>query len=273
MRILGAILAVFISIGAAHAQFNNCAAGFCAPLIPAQLECSEADTFLARTAGLDAAHISIYKNLICGSDGDGVWSAYLAFYFLATQDSTTSLLNLRSTSFALTPTGTPNPDFVADRGWDVILTRTLIAAIANTDLNPASISLGLWMSSTGVLNGGAFGDAGKVAVGVSAGGINGRVFDFGSDAFAGAGLGALATSNRSGANAKQYYFGGNLLGTAATAQAAHTFTQFNINGISGSATFKTRFSVAFVTTRVLTAAEQVLVQARIRTALVALGAN
>src|SRR5258706_16256620 len=78
--------------------------------------CASAAAFLARTSGLDATHTNAYINLICGLVSDGIFSKLDALYIFATQDSTTAMLNLISTSFtASTFSGTLT--FTTDRGY------------------------------------------------------------------------------------------------------------------------------------------------------------
>lgn len=78
--------------------------------------CTEATNFLGRTSGLNATHRSAYTTLICGMVTDGTWSGLTGLYIFATQDQTTALLNLVSTSFS--PAGTTgSPPFAADTGF------------------------------------------------------------------------------------------------------------------------------------------------------------
>lgn len=75
----------------------------------------EASAFLARTSGLDATHTNAYTDLINGLVTDGIWSKLDALYIYATQDQTTALLNLVSSSYNAAKHGTPT--FTADRGF------------------------------------------------------------------------------------------------------------------------------------------------------------
>ncbi len=76
---------------------------------------AEATAFLARTTGLDATHTNAYTALIDGLVSDGVWSKLDALYIFATQDATTANLNLISTSYPASPSGSPT--FTADNGY------------------------------------------------------------------------------------------------------------------------------------------------------------
>lgn len=76
---------------------------------------AEATAFLARTTGLDSTHTNAYTALIDGLVADGVWSKLDLLHVYATQDATTALLNLVSTSYPATLIGSPT--FTADRGY------------------------------------------------------------------------------------------------------------------------------------------------------------
>lgn len=96
---------------------------------------SEVAKFLARTSGLNAAHTNAYRDLINGLVADNVWALLDALYILATADSTTALLNLVSTSFPLTVTGTPT--FTADAGYS---SGTPATNNLSTGFNPTTAS-------------------------------------------------------------------------------------------------------------------------------------
>lgn len=76
---------------------------------------SEATTFLARTSGLSGTETTAYCNLINGLVADSLWTKLDALYIFATKDTTTANLNLKSTSFGLTQTGSIT--FAADQGY------------------------------------------------------------------------------------------------------------------------------------------------------------
>src|SRR6266404_3514163 len=69
--------------------------------------CAQSTAFLARTSGLDTTHTNAYNSLICGLVTNGVFSKFDFLYIYATQNSTTALLNLISTSFNSTVHGAP----------------------------------------------------------------------------------------------------------------------------------------------------------------------
>jgi hypothetical protein len=74
-----------------------------------------ASNFLARTSGLDGTHSAAYTALLNGLDTDGLTSKLDVLHVYATQDSTTALLNLMSSSYNGTSHGSPT--FTADRGF------------------------------------------------------------------------------------------------------------------------------------------------------------
>jgi len=94
----------------------------------------QATAFLTRTSGLDTKHTNMYINLINGLVSDGVWGKLDALYFLATQNSTTALLNLVSSSFAITANGAPA--FVADQGYTGVNNSTTV--YLDTGFNPST---------------------------------------------------------------------------------------------------------------------------------------
>jgi len=71
--------------------------------------------FLARTSGLDTAHTNAYTALIDGLVADGVWAKLDVLRIYATQNQATALLNLVSSSYNATISG--SPVFVVDRGF------------------------------------------------------------------------------------------------------------------------------------------------------------
>jgi hypothetical protein len=92
--------------------------------------------FLARTSGLDAAHINAYTALIDGLVADGIWAKLDVLYIFATQDATTANLNLVSSSFTAIPTGSPT--FTADRGYTGVDAST--TKYINTQFNAFTAS-------------------------------------------------------------------------------------------------------------------------------------
>jgi len=82
---------------------------------PGGATCAAATAFLARTSGLNATHTAAYIALICGLVADGIWVQLDMLHIYATQDSTTALLNLVSTSYNGTAHGSPT--FTTDRGF------------------------------------------------------------------------------------------------------------------------------------------------------------
>jgi hypothetical protein len=97
---------------------------------------AEATTFLLRTTGLDIAHMVAYSNLINGLVADGLWTKFDMLHIYATQDSTTALLNLISSSYNGTINGSPT--FTADRGFRGAEGSSTI--YIDTGFNPSSAS-------------------------------------------------------------------------------------------------------------------------------------
>lgn len=77
--------------------------------------CTASTAFLARTSGLNAAHINAYDTMICGLVTDGVFSSLDALYVFATNSTTNANLNLVSASFPVTQNGTVT--FTVDQGY------------------------------------------------------------------------------------------------------------------------------------------------------------
>lgn len=77
--------------------------------------CDEYQEFIVRTSGLDSVHRDAYRDLICGLVTDGIWDKLDILRVYATQDSTTALLNLKSSSYTGTVHGSPT--FTADLGF------------------------------------------------------------------------------------------------------------------------------------------------------------
>lgn len=111
-RILYALTVLLWAIPA-FAQVPMTGGGLGAP-VAAGGGCSQATAWLARVT-VDATHQTAYTTLICDLVTDGVWAKLSIFYVLNTQNSTTALLNMISSSFPLTANGTIA--FTADHGY------------------------------------------------------------------------------------------------------------------------------------------------------------
>lgn len=94
--------------------------------------CSQATAFLARTSGLDATHQNAYTTMICGLVTDGIFTSFDGLYIFATQTQANALLNLVSSSFPVTVTGTVT--FTADQGFS----GSLAASDLDTGFNPST---------------------------------------------------------------------------------------------------------------------------------------
>src|SRR5882672_3340849 len=104
--------------------------------------------FLARTSGLSGTETAAYKVLINGLVADGVFSLLDALYILATNTTTTANLNLISTSFGLTQTGSVT--FSADHGYNGdgstgFLSTGFTPNVGGTQLTQNSASLGVYV--------------------------------------------------------------------------------------------------------------------------------
>jgi len=118
---------------------------------------AQALAFLARTSGLSPADKSAYAALIDGLVSDGVWSLLDALYIFQAPNLATAKLNLVSSSFALTSTGT-TPFFTAYAGFsgsnagyystNFNLTTSIGAGI-NFTQNSAHISVGVASQTNG----------------------------------------------------------------------------------------------------------------------------
>jgi hypothetical protein len=112
--------------------------------------------FIGRTSGLDATHLNAYAGLLDGLTTDGLFnsdgtSSYLdVLHCLATQDSTTALLNLVSSSFNAVLVGTPT--FTADQGYSATTNANRLtsynAKTAGGFYTLNSASMGCWCFNT-----------------------------------------------------------------------------------------------------------------------------
>lgn len=123
-------LAAFVWLSPAWAQSNIIGSGITGDVKAASGACSQATNFLARTSGLSTTERNAYITMICGLVTDGIITGSMsgsgsgatacgslldAFYILATNTTTTAALNLCSTTYSLTTTGSPT--FTADQGY------------------------------------------------------------------------------------------------------------------------------------------------------------
>lgn len=111
--------------------------------------CSAATTFIARTSGLSGTESSAYTAMICGMISDGVgcsaWSGSSgnldALYIFATNTTATANLNLCSTSYPLTQSGTLT--FTADLGY----TGDALTGFFDVPFNPSTAG-GNWTQNS-----------------------------------------------------------------------------------------------------------------------------
>jgi hypothetical protein len=83
-----------------------------APFSPS---CSQSTAWFARAGTLDLTHKMADDTAICGLVTDGTWALLDALWFTQTQTTTAAVLNVMSSSFTLSPQG--SPAWVADRGY------------------------------------------------------------------------------------------------------------------------------------------------------------
>ena len=95
-RLIAVILfcAGIFCLAQSHAQVPMTGAGLGAPASSGGGGCSQSASFIARTSGLSANEITGYQNAICYWVAQGVYSNIDAAYILATNNTTTAVLNL-----------------------------------------------------------------------------------------------------------------------------------------------------------------------------------
>lgn len=96
--------------------------------------CSQANAYLNRTTGLDAAHQIAATTFICGLVSHNLFSTFDVLYTFATKDTSDAQLNLVSSSFSATLNGSPT--FTADTGYTGVDASTTI--FINTGFNPTT---------------------------------------------------------------------------------------------------------------------------------------
>lgn len=134
------------------AQSNMILKGTTTP--PTSGTCAESTAWLARIPTVGATYRSASNNWICGLVTAGTWAKLGAFWVPGTQDATTANLNLKSSSFTLTPNGSPN--FSANNGYLGVEGSTTV--FLDTGYNPNAVggspytlnraSIGVWIVST-----------------------------------------------------------------------------------------------------------------------------
>lgn len=137
-------------IAAVNAQSSQVRTIILKPIVGSAtaVSCAESNAFIARTSG--APNTSAYAAAICGLVSDGVWAKLDVLYFMATDSSGNALLNLTSSSFALTATG--GPTFTANTGYSnaalTNLTSTYNPSTAGGNWQLASASIFAWGNTT-----------------------------------------------------------------------------------------------------------------------------
>lgn len=202
--------------------------------------CSQATAFLARTSGLDATHQTAYTTMICGMVTDGTWALLDAFYVFATSTTTIAQLNLVSSSFTGTTTGTMT--FTADSDY----TPAAINSYIDTNFNPNtagglftqnSAFAGVWIKSL-VNNQASFGDAGALNISQIYPNFGGQVFCRINNATAGGvsngGNPGLFLGSRDTAASWQCYQNGVSVNTGTDASTALNNDDFSFPGTDGA---------------------------------------
>lgn len=182
--------------------------------------------FLARTSGLDATHTNAYKALINGLVADGVWAKLDLLNIFATQDVTTALLNLVSTSFS--PATTSNaPTFAADRGYTGNGTNASINASYNPSTaggnytqNSAHYSSWVVISNNGVWELGT--EANTALIASFSGNIHMRINDSTTSGAIAASTGGTGhyIASRTSSTVRTGYVNGASIGSAGSATSA-----------------------------------------------------
>jgi hypothetical protein len=127
--------------------------------------CPEARAFLARTSGLDNKHRKAYISLINGLVRDGIWAKLDFLQIYATQDQTTANLNLVSTSYTATTSGSPT--WAADVGYTTASDKYVDTGFnlsTGTQYTQDSAHISVWSGSTAASDYAIFGsndDAGS----------------------------------------------------------------------------------------------------------------
>jgi hypothetical protein len=193
-----------------------------APSAPLTVDAAETTAFLARTSGLDATHTNAFRALINGSVLDGFFSKFDVLGIPATQDSTTGLLNLVSSSFTATLNGAPT--FTIDRGYtgqDAVSPTVSIDSTFNPTTAPTpkfvqnSAHLSVWSVANFTTANGGFAAGQTTAGGDPQSDVVPRYLDgnsyfrindsTGSGGIVNANSAGHYLSNRSGASAQQGY--------------------------------------------------------------------
>jgi hypothetical protein len=185
--------------------------------------------FIARTSGLDNAHKNAYGALLDGLMTDGLFnsngtSSYFdALYVFATANATTAKLNLVSSSYTCTLTGTPT--FTPDRGYSGsggnLVDTNLNSATAGGFVTTNALHFSVWDNTATV------GDGNEI-VGVVSGATLAHIYpDYANTGLSYARIESVSgpgvavsnahgfyIANRSGASATQVYKDGASTGTS-----------------------------------------------------------
>lgn len=242
---------------------------------------THASTFLARTSGLSGTETAAYCVLINGLDTDGTYALLDALYIFATNTTTTANLNLVSTSFGLTQTGTVT--FAADVGY----TGDFATGFLNTGLTPPgthytqnSSSIGAYVLNSRTSND----DSVEIGAGASpyafiepragvdfAWEINAATFPIAANTST---QGAWIVTRPSSTTENVYLNGSaTAFGTASITSTGVPATTFTILALAGAANFSSDTVGAAFIGGGLTGAQSAAINNRINTYLTAFGVN
>ena len=251
-------------------------------------DAAQTTAFLARTSGLSGTETNAYKALINGLVSDGNFALLDALYIFATNTTTTANLNLISTSFGLTKTGTVT--FAADVGYTGdgstgFLDTGFIPQTGGTNFVLNSASMGSYIltnraANTSIIMSNDNAVTFDIIQPFSAGNV--VQWDVNDATFPTAAIAssrqALAIT-RTASNATAVYANGNTtaIGTSAAASvgplsgASMVFFARNSNGTKSA--FSSDQAAAFFFGGALTATQSVAINNRINTYMTALGIN
>jgi hypothetical protein len=196
--------------------------------------CPESIAFFQRTTALTSRRMRAYDNMIRALVASGVWAQLDAFYVFATKDTTTALLNLKSSSFPGTANGSPT--FTADVGYLGVEASTTVYIDTGFNVSTGgkhtqdSAHISAWNNTNGTAD---FPIIGWRETGVGSSGIFPKLTTGGTTIYrvndpstpsaavtAPTDARGFFLANRSGASAQQGYYNGIDQGVVAVTSAA-----------------------------------------------------
>lgn len=196
--------------------------------------CRESLAFFQRTSGLTSRRMRAYDKMIRALVASGVWAQLDVLYIFATHNTTTALLNLKSSSFPGTANGSPT--FTADAGYLGVEASTTVYIDTGFNVSTGGVytqnsaHISSWNNTNGTSD---FPNIGWRETGVGSSGIFPKLTTGGTAIYRtndpsspSAGVTAptdvrgFFVANRSGASAQQGYYNGVDAGVIATTAAA-----------------------------------------------------